>query len=160
MYSAQMTQLEQSCPELFQHFQHGHFSVQHKQGNPFGQIPVDQTVNRDTQTAGGTAGFSLKPGAVSRCYLNTQHRASALRQLRETVNLKSSTYFSHPDLMYKRIQKDESDKAAIVDILENDWTNPFGKDPSDLTSISTGAAATPEGCNDLLNALQKERGFT
>ena len=57
--------------------------------------------------------------------------------------------------MYKRIHKDESDIVAIVDILENDWTNPFDKDPTDLISISTGAAATPEVCNDLLNALQK-----
>ena len=57
--------------------------------------------------------------------------------------------------MYKRIQKDESDIATIVDILENDWTNPFDKDPSDLSSILTGVAATPEVCNDNLNALPK-----
>ena len=40
--------------------------------NPFGRIPLDQaveeTVNKDTQTAGGTKGFILKPVAVS-CYL-------------------------------------------------------------------------------------------
>ena len=40
--------------------------------NPFGKIPIDQTkeetANRDTQTPGGTKGFSLKPEAVSRYY--------------------------------------------------------------------------------------------
>ena len=113
--------------------------MQLKQGNPFGRIPVDQTteetVNKDTQTAGGTTGFSLKPGAVSRYYLTAEHRAAALRQLRETILIKNSTYFNHPDLMYKRIHKDESDIAAVVDLLENNWTNPFDKDPSDLISI-------------------------
>ena len=57
--------------------------------------------------------------------------------------------------MTTRINKDEADVQAIVDLLEHDWTNPFGKDPSDLISISTGAAATPEASNDLLNALER-----
>jgi len=148
-------------PELYKHFQQGHFSVQLKQGNPFGRILVDQTteetVNTDTQTAGDTTGFSLKPGAVSRYYLTAEYRASTLRQLCETVNIKSFTYSNHPDLMKKRIHKDEPDIAAIVDTLENDWTNPFDKDPSDLVNISTGVPATPEVCNDLLDALLKRR---
>ena len=46
----------------------GGFSVQMSPDNAFGQIPVDQTIeetiNNDTQTAGGTRGFSLKPGAL------------------------------------------------------------------------------------------------
>ena len=57
--------------------------------------------------------------------------------------------------MHTRIIKDESDGEAIVDLLQNDWTNPFGKDTSDLISISTGAAAKPEVSIDLLHALQK-----
>ena len=40
------------------------------------------------------------------------------------------------------IHKDESDIAAIVDLLENDWTNSFDNDPSD-------PAATPGVSNDL-----------
>ena len=47
--------------------------VQLGRQNPFGRIPVDQTieetVNKDTQTPGGTKGFSLKPAALSRYYL-------------------------------------------------------------------------------------------
>ena len=58
LYYVQMTKLESTCPELYQHFQRGYFSVQLKQGNPFNRISVDQTteetVNKDTQTAGGT----------------------------------------------------------------------------------------------------------
>ena len=77
VYFNQMTHLEEVCPELYAHFVRGGFSVQHKQGNPFGRIAVDQTteetVNKDTQTAGGTRGFSLKPGTVACYYLAAEH---------------------------------------------------------------------------------------
>ena len=56
----------------------------------------------------------------------------------------------HADLGKLRIKRDESDVASIVDLLENNWTNPFGPDPSDLVSLSTGAAASSDVANDLL----------
>lgn len=61
----------------------GRFSVQLGSANPFGHIPVDQaieeTVNKDTQTAGGTKGFSLKSGVVTRYYLTAEYRRMYLR---------------------------------------------------------------------------------
>ena len=76
-----MTHLKETCPELHAHFLEGGFSVQLSSTNPFGRIAVDQTteetVNKDTQTAGGTCGFSLKPGTVSRYYLTAEYRATA-----------------------------------------------------------------------------------
>ena len=43
----------------------------------------------------------------------------------------------------------------MVDLLENNWTNPFGNDPSDLVSISTGVVASPDVSTDLLAAHEK-----
>ena len=47
--------------------------------NPFRRIPADQTceetVNKDTQTPGGTRGFSLKPEPVSKYYLIAEYRS-------------------------------------------------------------------------------------
>ena len=43
----------------------------------------------------------------------------------------------------------------MVDLLENNWTNPFGYDPSDLVSISTGTVASPDVSTDLLAAREK-----
>ncbi|KAG1670034.1 hypothetical protein GQR58_017158 [Nymphon striatum] len=43
----------------------------------------------------------------------------------------------------------------IVDMLENNWTNPFSNQPSDLVSLSTGAAATSAITSDLLKARSK-----
>ena len=52
------------------------FSVQLSSSSPFGRTPVDQatevTLNKDTQTAGGTSGFSLKPAAVQRYYITSE----------------------------------------------------------------------------------------
>lgn len=91
---------------------HGRFSVQLRDANPFARIAVDQTteetINKETQTAGGTRAFSLKPGTVSRYYLMAEHRTAALRQLREQVSV-HSIGLSHPYLQSSRITRDESD---------------------------------------------------
>ena len=68
-YYATMSRLPIEHPEIHNHFMQGGFSVQIGSHNPFGCIPVDQTIeetiNKDTQTPGGTKVFSLKPGAVA-----------------------------------------------------------------------------------------------
>ena len=59
-------QLSTTNPNGHAEFVQGGSSVQLGSNNPFGRIPVDQTieetVNKDSQTPGGTEGFSLKPG--------------------------------------------------------------------------------------------------
>ena len=66
VYCLQMSKLDEISPELHRHFMNGGFSVQMGEANKFGRVAVDQTleetINRDTQTAGGTKGFSLKQG--------------------------------------------------------------------------------------------------
>ena len=110
-------------PEEHNHLTAGEFSVQLGPDNPFGRIPVDQTieetVNKDTQTAGGTKGFSLKAGTISRYYLTAEYR-HFLRYLRQMLCLDDSG-ISHGDLMLPRIQKDEADVVAIMDMLETSW---------------------------------------
>ncbi|KAG1664218.1 hypothetical protein GQR58_019897 [Nymphon striatum] len=102
--------IRKTCPGLHAHFLHGGFSVQLRNGNPFARIAVDQTteesVNTDTQTAGGTCGFSLKPGAVSRYYLTAEYRAGALRQLRQEISTQGHGATKHTDLEKTRIKQD------------------------------------------------------
>ena len=44
----------------------------------------------------------------------------------------------------------------MVDLLENNRTNPFGNDPSDLVSISTGTVGSPDvPTTELLTAREK-----
>ena len=133
--------------------------VQMRNEHPFARIAVvqttEETVNKDTQTAGGTRGFSLKSGAVSRYYLTAEHRAEALRQLRQEISVQGSVITKHTDLEKARIKRDASDVASMVDLLENNWTNPFGNDPSDLVIISTGTVASPDASTDLLATREK-----
>ena len=154
-YYAEMKSLETHNQDIHNYLTAGGFTVQLGADNPFGRIPVDQTIeetiNKDTQTAGGTKGFSLKAGTISRYYLTAEYRSSFLRYLRQMLSLDDSG-ISHGDLTQPRIQKDEADVEAIMDMLETSWVNPFSTDKLDIMSLSTAATAPDKVVHDLLNA--------
>ena len=159
-YHAQMSRLHETCPVLNDHFQHGGgFSVQLHKANFFPRIAVDQTTeeteNKDIQTAGGTRGFSLKPGTVSRHCLTAEYRAAALRQLRHRICIQGPGTVSHTDLEKTRVKRDESDVTSLVDLIENNWMNLFDNDPSDLVNLITGVVAPPDVSKYLLTAHGK-----
>ena len=85
VYLADMQNLARDHPRVYEHFKNGGFAVQTEDNIPFGRIPVDQaieeTVNKDTQTAGGTKEFSLKPAAVTKYYLTAEYRSTCLKHL-------------------------------------------------------------------------------
>ena len=80
---------------------------------------IEETVNRDTQTVGGTKGFSLNRAAVEMYYLTSEYRSMYLRQLRQMVG-RGMSHLSHPDLHMPRITRDEADVQSIVKLLEED----------------------------------------
>ena len=137
---------------VYAHFMQGGFSVQLGGLNPFGKISVDQTIeetiNKDTQTPGGTNGFSLKHDAVQKYYLNAEYSSICLRQLREMVGLGGSK-LNHPDLPPTRIIKDEADVQALVSLMDN---SPFREDQDNLVNLATAAMATTDIANDLVNS--------
>ena len=139
-----MTRLSIDHPEVYVQLESGGFSVQLGRQNPFGRIPVDQTieetVNKDTQTPGGTKGFSLKPAALSRYYLTAEHRSTCLKQLRDLTDIKPPGV-SHHDLQSSRNRKDELAVQSLVDLMETEWINPFSGAPTELISLSTGTVA-------------------
>ena len=72
----------------------GAFSVQIGDHNPFGRTPFDQATEetcseQDTQTAGGTSGFSHKPGAVSNYNLTAEYCSTFLEKMRAMIELLS-----------------------------------------------------------------------
>ena len=112
---------------------------------------IEETINKDTQTAGGTKGFSLKSGAVKKYYLNAEHRSLFLRQLREMVGSGGSR-LNHPDLQQSRILKDEADVQSLVNLMKDSWINPFRSDQDSLVSLATAAMPPMEIAHDLMNA--------
>ncbi|XP_078679472.1 uncharacterized protein LOC144915103 [Branchiostoma floridae x Branchiostoma belcheri] len=153
-YLSDMCHLNETHPDALEYLQSGGFSAQIGDQNPFGRIPVDQaceeTVNKDTQTSGGTKGFSLKPGAVTKYYLVAGYRSLCIRMLKEMLHVNSSS--GHTDLQTSRIARDEADVNALVAMLEINWINPFNSEQQDLVCLSTGKIATPKIEEDLLNA--------
>lgn len=154
-YLAQMTNLPEDHPDVYKAFKEGKFSVQLSSSNPFGRIPVDQTtevtVNKDTQTPGGTARFSLKAGAVRRYYITSEYRSAFLGQVRRTVE-GSKSNAHHADLQQPRMKKDEEAVSSVVDLIQG-WINPFHQN-EDLVSISTAKAATRDIASDLMHARE------
>lgn len=94
MTDSEMSHIQREKPDLHTLLCDGGFSAQLSETNTFGRVPIDQTlqevVNRDTQTAGGTKGFSLKPGAVSRYYINAEYRSVYLSILKNSLGLHES----------------------------------------------------------------------
>ena len=107
-YYAQMTHLLEKNPRVYEAFTAGRFSVQMSNNNPFGRIPVDQvtdvTVNKDTQTPGGTARFSLKAEAIKRYYITSGYRSAFLGQLRDMVQGNRS-HVCYTELQRSRIHR-------------------------------------------------------
>ena len=100
-----MSHLVEDHPEVSEYMQSGGFAVQIGKHNPFGKIPIDQaceeTVNRDTQTAGATKGFRLKPTAVSKYYLVAEYRSIFLRNLKNMLHMDGDPGCQQNDLKKK-----------------------------------------------------------
>lgn len=77
-----MGRIEDEKPDLYVFLCEGGFSAQMNEVNTFGKIPIDQTLEetviRETQTAGSTKGFSLIPSAVLRYYITAEHMSTYL----------------------------------------------------------------------------------
>ena len=153
VYLSQMSHLDTEKPDVAAYLRSGGFSVQIGDRKAFGRIPVDQaceeTVNKDTQTPGGTKWFSLKPAAVSKYYLIAEYRSIFLCQLKDMLHLSASTA-QHNDLQQRRIARDEADVKSLMAIMDESWINPFKGDPTELICLSSGKHATPEIEKDLL----------
>ena len=155
-YIQSMKELETSKPSVWEYLCDRGFSVQLSSTNAFGRIPMDQTieetVNKDTQTSGGTKGFSLNANAVSRYYITADFKRSCLRQIRQSINSRKEKC-GHPDLRIGRILRDEKDVSQIWDLFQSVWRDPF--DCDELCNLATSVQASPVVKADLLGAYKK-----
>ena len=152
-----MSNLSTDHPDIDAYFRTGGFSVQRSDDNTFGRVPVDQTfeetINRDTQTPGGTKGFSLKAAALNRYYLTAEYRSSYLRSLKASLDMDQANSV-HKDLQKTRTKRDEEDISSMMNILVDSWINPFSCEQGDLVCLSGGLAATNLIAKDLMEAKQ------
>ena len=159
-YLDDMRALPETMPEVYTAFLEGHFSVQMSKANPFGQNEADKTIentiNRDSKTAGGYIGFSANYAATQRWVLNNSRRSSFRRLIWEHVSLEQSeTKSNHKELNPARIKSDGETVKRVVEVLESVLQNPWSADVVQLASLSSGMVATAEIRNDLLHAKNK-----
>jgi hypothetical protein len=61
----------------------------------------------------------------------------------------------HPDLSQKAILKDETAVQSLVQLMEENWIDPFRNAHSEIMCLSTGVTAPPEVSIDLMTAHEK-----
>ena len=156
-YLHDMHRFSSSHPDIEEYLHNGGFSTQLTGENAFGRVPMDQTieeiVNKDSQTAGGTKGFSVRKSAVARYYITVDYRAYCVRQLRHMTDIQHQG-LQHPDLRQTRIKQDEEDIKSLFEMLKSIWRNPFALETQELCSISTGAMPQQDVTMDLCKAQQ------
>ena len=59
---------------------------------------IEEAINKDTQKAGGTKGFSTRPNAVAKYYITANDRANYVRQLRTMISKESYRFEHHERL--------------------------------------------------------------
>ena len=87
--------------------------------------------------------------------MNDSRRGMFRKLLQEHLSMTPDKTYVHKELAPDRIKTGLGAVEKVVDLLENVFSNPWAKE-GDLTSLSTGVAATSEVSNDLLEA--RERG--
>ena len=151
---AEMTNLEETNPEIYIDFMKGNFSVQLSEDNKFGRIEPDKTIemtlNKDTKTPCGTTGFSTSINAINRWALNATYRAETRQCLHRLINL-SVHKSTHKNLTDSRIQKDEMAVKSLMSILTDLFINPLSE--NNLISISNGTLPPEKVKQDLLKAV-------
>ena len=125
-YYSEMSNLSTDHPHIHAYLSTGGFSVQHSDDNTFGRVLIDQTldktVNRETQTAGGTQVVSLKVAALNWCYLTADYSSSYLRTLKASLDMDQVNSI-HKDLQKTRIKIDEEDISSIMIDIHVDMLN-------------------------------------
>ena len=74
--------------------------------------------------------------------------------IREHLSVSPNKAYVHKELVAARIKTDLEAVGKVVDLVEGVFINPCAKE-SDLTTLSTGVAATTEVRNDLLQATDR-----
>ena len=111
-----MCELVTKHSKLYEYLCNGGFSTQLFNANPFGKIPVDhaieETINKDTQTAGGIKRFSIKASVVTKYNITSAYWSSCVRMMRQMVEMQREG-LNHLDLRSSK-RKRERERCQIT----------------------------------------------
>ena len=152
VFLADMKQLHEVAPEVYEGFTEGDFVVKETKHN-FNQIPDDQGlehVNRMGKVAGGLVGITRNDTARDRWSLTYNERAKLSEDTRAMFGIAADAdddEFIHKDSGPTRMRRDCNDVLKIKAQFER-----FAHDSSQLLTLTTGEIASDDVKQDLLNA--------
>ena len=112
---------------------------------------IEETINKDTDTARGTKGFRLNARAVAKSYITSEYRSPCITMMRQMAEIQHEG-LNHPDLRPSRTKREEGDVKSLTEMFKNVWQKTFSLQPQEQSSISTGASPCEEAKSDLCNA--------
>ncbi|KAJ4925401.1 hypothetical protein JOQ06_018133, partial [Pogonophryne albipinna] len=158
VFIADMEQLAQTAPEVYQGFLDGDF-VAKETKHSFNEVPFDlrlEHINKTGKVAGGLIGITRNDPARNRWSITYNERASLAEDTRSLFGLThddDDDEEMHKDCLQSRIKRNNHDVIQLVDQFQR--YNVFQQEHMyDLVSLTTGDVASEEILNDLTHAAE------
>lgn len=128
-------------------------------GNNFSSVSTDQaleqSLNRDSKTAGGLIGSSNIEQSRSKWFLTSHLRARMLSTVHEMCGKDNVQSTKHAEDRPSYTEKDERDVQSVINLLRQLNTNPFKTANAVLVNIATGLSPGSGVINQIVTAPQK-----
>ena len=106
-----------TAPDVHEQFSAGNFPVKGSSGK-FNQVWTDlkleQSINRNSKTAGGLVGISRNENAVNRWHLTANDRVKIVESTRQMCGFLHTGPYVHKEAGKSRMTRDESDVQKLV----------------------------------------------
>ena len=161
VYLKEMRELEKTHPFAHEHLNNGEFAIQQQDRYAFSAAAADQvieqTINRDSKSAGGIIGITTRPNAVAKWVLSQSQRL-AMTQLCRKYADQDETDRHRKDLDPPRQARDVARVDSVIKV-EEAAINLFSYDGSELVNIYSGFVASASCQHDFLKAFESGRDF-
>ena len=156
VYLHEMRELEKTYSFAHEHLHAGEFAIQQQVRYRFSATAADQvieqTVNRDSKSAGGIVGITTRPNAVAKWILSQSQRLAMTQLCRKYANQGAADRY-RKDLDSSRRALDATRVDSVIDVIEV-VVNPFDYEGCELVNIYSGIVASPPCQEDFLNAYK------
>ena len=156
VYLADMKNLQQTAPAVYNEFTSGNFGVKRTEG-AFNQLLTDQAlehINKLCKIAGDLVGITHNRPALDRWMLTCSDLAQIVDEIRSHARRsKSKPTQTVKEVGPQRQQRDDGDLKKIQQQLAS--FKPFDRETTDFVCISTNDVASTEIKTDLLSALTR-----
>ena len=160
IYLADMGQLEQKHPEVYQRFMEGEHAIS-RSSQPFARVWTDmaleQSINLDSKSKGGIVGISLNADALQRWFLTSHERAAITSAVKQMCGINDLDQVgTHKEAAPKRVERDENDVRKIVSCFKSGlMKDPFSEESDSLSNIATGVVLPTDVAERLMTSVEK-----